>query len=126
MKSQIAIRLTSLSIDGRRVPLREGQLFAIQSGDVDGLRDVDDPSTRNWAAWVCAFNMFPVDEYAMIEARGSDGCRLEGPARIVKTATPSGTYLELSAPAGGWLRGIDDRARVADQPTTATSPRPRR
>ena len=107
MDTELAMRLTSLCIDGRRVPLREGGLFAVRRGDIDGLRDVADPASRNWAAWVCAFNMFPVSEYATIAARTSDGRRLEGPAQITTTVTPSGTYLELSAPAGGWLQGID-------------------
>ena len=112
MDTELGVRLTGLSIDGRRVPLREGQLFAVRRDDIDGLRDVEDPATRNWAAWVCAFNMFPVKEYATIAARTSDGRRLEGPARITTTVTPSGTYLELTAPAGGWLQGLDANSQA--------------
>ena len=79
--------------------LRNGGLFAVRPTDADGLDDVDGSASCNWTGWASARYLFPVNTSAMIEARASDGRRLEGPPpHITATATPSGTYVEMRAP----------------------------
>ena len=104
---EVDLRLTSLYIDGRRVPLRAGEL-AVRSGGADGLRDVEDLTTRRWVGWASANGTVAVNEHATVVAHTSDGRRLAGPARITTTATPSGTYLELSAVASGSVVGLEE------------------
>ncbi len=107
MDTEFELRLTSLYIDGHRLPLRAGEL-AVRGGDADSLRDIEDLTTRDWVGWASVHGTFPVVEYATVVAHASDGRRLAGPAHITITATPSGTYLELSAVPSGSSERLDD------------------
>lgn len=109
MESEVQLTLTSLSIDGRPVPIRSGQFLAIRRTEVDGPRDEPaGPAIRSWSAWVSAFNMFPINGLAVIAARSREGRWLEGPAEIMTTTTPTATYLELTAVPGQWIRGLGE------------------
>ena len=58
---ELDLRLTSLTIDGRRVPFRDSELLARRRLDAEGLaEDVTDHEHRSWSAWASAFNMYPV------------------------------------------------------------------
>ncbi len=109
MESEVQLTLTSLSIDGRPVPIRAGQFLAIRRTDVDGLQDQPTgPAMRNWSAWVSTFNMVPINGLAVIAARSREGRWLEGPAAIMTTTTPTATYLELTAVPDQWIRGLGE------------------
>ena len=105
---ELDLRLTSLTIDGRRVPFRDGELLARRRLDAEGLaEDVTDHEHRSWSAWASAFNMYPVAGQVVIEARSRDGRRVTGPAWVTTTATPTDTYIEMVA-VDEWIEGLGE------------------
>ena len=109
MESEVQLTLTSLSIDGRPVPIRAGQFLAIRRTDVDGLQDQPTaPTMRNWSAWVSTFNMVPINGLAVIAARLGRAAGWRDLRRVMTTTTPTATYLELAAVPDQWIRGLGE------------------